>query len=267
VNTFERIPATRHCLDSLSPRRMKAGSASSVCAMLALASGGATAQDDLLYEYPPGFLNDTSTVPLLNLGAPFGGVDFPQSPRNEASSPANLPAGQTWEVTNVRYLTSLVCSQGVLLSLRFYESEATSRTPGSRIFEQLESSCYDDDDIVTLGGTQYRIIRQHICTAGNSVVMHNPGPGDKRIWMTYWGEECLTQATWGVCHPQIETEPPTAFRCEVPTSCPIGQSSNVWTDYTSQSKYALPNCPIIFQIRGQRVDIFYDGFESGAAAN
>jgi hypothetical protein len=158
----------------------------------------------------------------------------------------------------------LACSsQGVLLSIRLYERDASARVPGPFVFEQLESSFFQDDGIAAFGEAQFRIVRVNICGEGDPLVLHNPGPLDKRIWLSFWGESCLTLSSWGACYPQLALEPPTALRCGVPLSCPSGQAPNAWTHDTALA-LTLPNCPQTYQIWGRRLDIFSDGFESGS---
>ena len=161
-------------------------------------------------------------------------------------------------------MASQVCSgAGLLNSLRIYESPLTSRVPETLVAEQLDSTCSQVESVFTQGSQQFNVVRTDLCDSG-PVTLDNPGPDPKRFWFSYWGDECLTQATWGVCVPQTQTEPPTAFRCGVLGNCPsaVPPEVNVWHDFTSYG-FDVPNCVPAVQVVGSIVDvIFTDGFES-----
>jgi hypothetical protein len=202
---------------------------------------------------------------IFNIGEPFGGLLFPQSPRNEFATAFTLAPGQSWNVSAIDLLSSLTCSTGVLLSLRMYSSSFDSRIPESMIYERLQASDFQDLGVINQGGMQFRHLRLLVQPSnppfGNLV--SNQGSEPIRIWFTSWGEDCLNQSTWNTCHPQLDTTQPAAFRCEFPLSCPTGFSANVWHDYTALAR-PLPNCPPVIQVLGSvlTIAVFSDGFES-----
>ncbi len=225
-----------------------------------LAQAASASAPGVIAQYPP---PDTTVSPVLNIGSPFGGFDFQQDVLNEFATAFEIPPGQSWRITGLQIMDSLVCSTGGSYSMRLYTSAADARVPGNQVFAQQDSTCWDDLGTITIDSAQYRRIQINVCGASSEFVLDNPGPDPIRVWPSFWGLHCLTQATWGVCQPQVDVSTPAAYRCGVPDNCIAGQTVNVWTDYASLGQ-SLPNCVPYTTLLGTTVpidEIFADGFE------